>query len=101
MTPFQYSTDQIESRLAFNDVIAGLWLTEQTNPAAIRRIRQLNPNAVILPYVMSGAQRPEQAAARRAASSAIAAETPAQRFRRVEPSFGVRGKGIAIRGQLQ
>ena len=55
MLPFQYSMDQIESRLAFNDVIAGLWLTEQTSsPADIRRVRQLNPNAVILPYRMSG-----------------------------------------------
>jgi len=59
----QYSVDQIESRLAFNDVIAGLWWDTQTrdDPGSIRRLRQLNPNGVILPYRISEEQGPEQA----------------------------------------
>jgi uncharacterized protein (TIGR03437 family) len=49
--PFTYSVAQIEDRLAFGDVIAGLDLWAQTNdPDSIHRIRALNPNAVILPY---------------------------------------------------
>ncbi|HEY4363805.1 MAG TPA: hypothetical protein VGN17_22750 [Bryobacteraceae bacterium] len=49
--PFTYTVEQIESRLAFFDVIAGLSLTNQTqDPDSIHRIRALNPNAVILPY---------------------------------------------------
>ncbi|MBZ5636021.1 MAG: hypothetical protein LAO55_23075 [Acidobacteriia bacterium] len=49
-TPFTYSVEQIESRLAFSDVIAGLSLQNQTqNPDSIHRIRALNPNVVILP----------------------------------------------------
>jgi uncharacterized protein (TIGR03437 family) len=49
--PFTYTVDQIESRLAFSDVIAGLDLWNQTNdPDSIHRIRALNPDAVILPY---------------------------------------------------
>jgi uncharacterized protein (TIGR03437 family) len=48
--PFTYSVQQIENRLAFSDVIAGLDLWAQTNdPDSIHRIRALNPNAVILP----------------------------------------------------
>ena len=51
--PFTYAVDQIENRLAFNDVILGLDLWNQTNdPDSIHRIRALNPNAVILPYRM-------------------------------------------------
>ena len=49
-TPFTYSVEQIESRLAFSDVIAGISLQNQTqNPDSIHRIRALNPNVVILP----------------------------------------------------
>ncbi len=48
-TPFTYSVEQIESRLAFSDVIVGLDLQNQTqNPDSVHRIRALNPNAVIL-----------------------------------------------------
>ncbi|MBZ5677716.1 MAG: hypothetical protein LAP61_26015 [Acidobacteriia bacterium] len=62
MLPLGYSVDQMESRLAFNDLIAGLWVSEQTgDPASIRRLRQLNPSAVILPYRMSTEQGPVQA----------------------------------------
>jgi uncharacterized protein (TIGR03437 family) len=58
MAPFQYSADQIELRLASYDLLAGIWFSEQTaGPAAIRRLRQLNPNTIILPYQMSGEQR--------------------------------------------
>jgi hypothetical protein len=58
MTPGEYSVDQIESRLAFADVIGGLELDVQTSadPGSIRRLRQLNPNAVILPYKISEEQ---------------------------------------------
>jgi len=46
-----FSVDGIEGRLAFWDVIAGLGANDQTSmPDSIRRLRQLNPNAVILPY---------------------------------------------------
>ena len=49
-TPFAYSVEQIESRLAFGDIIASPPLQNQTqNPDSIHRIRALNPNAVILP----------------------------------------------------
>jgi len=55
--PLQHSVDEVESRLAFYDVISGLVLDSQTSdPASIRRLRQLNPRAVILPYRMSGEQ---------------------------------------------
>ena len=49
-TPFYYSVAQIESGLAFSDVIAGLSPQSQTqNPDSIHRIRALNPNVVVLP----------------------------------------------------
>jgi uncharacterized protein (TIGR03437 family) len=49
--PFTYTVQQVESRLAFHDVIAGLAISNQTwDPDSIHRIRALNPNAVILPY---------------------------------------------------
>ena len=59
MLPYEYSVDQIESRLAFNDVMAGLWVDTQTrdDPGSIRRLRQLNPKAVILAYRMSQEQQ--------------------------------------------
>jgi uncharacterized protein (TIGR03437 family) len=55
MLPYEYSVDQLESRLAFHDVIAELEVDTQTryDPATIRRLRQLNPSAVILPYRIS------------------------------------------------
>jgi uncharacterized protein (TIGR03437 family) len=60
-TPLFYSVAQIESRLAFGDVIAGLDLQNQTqNPDSIHRIRALNPNVVILPetYLEQQLDRP-------------------------------------------
>src|SRR5581483_6477978 len=55
--PFTYTQDQLESRLAFADVIAGVQPDHQTNePDFVRRIRQLNPNAVFLPYRISEEQ---------------------------------------------
>ena len=55
--PFTYSVAQIESRLAFADVIAGLSLWNQTlDPDSIHRIRALNPNVVILPQRVLEAQ---------------------------------------------
>jgi len=58
MLPYQYSVDQIESRLAFNDVIFGLDVDTQTryDPGSIRRLRELNSKAVILPYRISEEQ---------------------------------------------
>jgi uncharacterized protein (TIGR03437 family) len=51
--PFTYSVAQIENRLAFADVIAGLSLRNQTlDPDSIHRIRALNPNVVIVPQRM-------------------------------------------------
>jgi len=55
--PFTYSQDQLESRLAFADVIAGVQPGHQANePDFVRRIRKLNPNAVFLPYRISEEQ---------------------------------------------
>jgi len=55
--PLTYSVEQIEGRLAFNDVILGLDLLNETNfPDSLRRIRLLNPNAVMLPYRISEEQ---------------------------------------------
>jgi hypothetical protein len=49
--PYRISLDQVESRLAFADVIIGIDADSQTRyPDSIRRLRALNPNAVILPY---------------------------------------------------
>ncbi len=49
--PLRVSEDQIEYALAFADVILGIDADAQTqSPDSIRRLRQLNPNAVILPY---------------------------------------------------
>lgn len=51
------SVDQVESRLAFADVIAGLHISSQTMTAdSLRRLRQLNPGAVVLPYRISQEQ---------------------------------------------
>ncbi|HLK49294.1 MAG TPA: IPT/TIG domain-containing protein [Bryobacteraceae bacterium] len=56
--PFTYTVAQIESRLAFADVIAGLSIHNQTlDPDSIHRIRTLNPNAVILPQRMLEGQQ--------------------------------------------
>ncbi len=45
------SVEQVEGALAFGDVILGINPDAQTqSPDSIRRLRQLNPNAVILPY---------------------------------------------------
>jgi hypothetical protein len=46
---FNQSVNQIENTLAFADVISGLTLNNQTQyPDSIRRLRQLNPDMVIL-----------------------------------------------------
>jgi hypothetical protein len=55
--PLTYSVDQIERRLAFSDVVAGLSLWAQTqSPDSLHRLRQLNPNIVLLPYRISQEQ---------------------------------------------
>jgi hypothetical protein len=49
--PFRITQDQVESRLAFADVIVPRPINDQTQfPDSIRRLRQLNPGAVILPF---------------------------------------------------
>jgi uncharacterized protein (TIGR03437 family) len=48
--PFTYTVSQIENRLAFSDVIAGLSIADQNqSPDSIPRIRALNTGVVILP----------------------------------------------------
>ena len=55
--PFTYTQDQLESLLAFADVIAGVQPDHQSDePQFVRRMRQLNPNAVFLPYRLSEEQ---------------------------------------------
>jgi hypothetical protein len=51
---------KLEARLAFRDIIGMLDVDTQTSfdPGSIRRLRQLNPNAVILPYRISEEQEP-------------------------------------------
>jgi hypothetical protein len=58
--PSPYSVEQVEYRLAFGDVLtavdnSGLSL----EPANVRRLRQLNPNLVILPYRIAQEQEME------------------------------------------
>jgi hypothetical protein len=56
---FTYSVNQIESRLAFADVIAGLTVNMQSeSPDSISRIRQLNPNAASFPIGFQRNRRP-------------------------------------------
>jgi hypothetical protein len=55
--PFTYSVNQVEARLAMSDVIFGLDIANQTlEPDSVRRIRQLNAGAVVLPYRISQEQ---------------------------------------------
>jgi uncharacterized protein (TIGR03437 family) len=56
--PYRVSINQVESRLAFGDVIGGIDADTQTRyPDSIRRLRALNPNAVILPYRIAEEQQ--------------------------------------------
>ena len=56
--PFRLSIDQVEGALAFADVIRGIDPNSQTlSPDSIRRLRQLNPGAVILPYRIAEEQQ--------------------------------------------
>jgi hypothetical protein len=49
--PYRISVNQVESALAFSDVMVGIEADSQTEyPDSIYRLRQLNPNAAILPY---------------------------------------------------
>ena len=55
--PFLYSVAEIERRAAFSDVIVGGALNNQTlDPDFARRLRELNPNLVLLPYLITGEQ---------------------------------------------
>lgn len=58
-TPFAYSVEQIENRVAFSDVIANQLANQTHNPDSIHRIRALNPNAVILGGLYVGQQSDE------------------------------------------
>lgn len=52
--PYTYTIPQVESGLAFSDVIVGIGASAQSlDPTSIQRLRNLNPNIVILPYRIS------------------------------------------------
>jgi len=54
-TRFMYSVADIERQAAFSDVVAGFTLFQQTrDPAFAKRMRELNPNIVLLPYRIAG-----------------------------------------------
>jgi hypothetical protein len=73
--PFRLTVNQIESTLAFADVIAGLEDDTETQfPDSIWRIRQLNPNAVILPHITESEQVPPLSAIESAINSAVNAD---------------------------
>ncbi len=56
--PFRVSVDQVENVLAFADVLAeSPFLIQTQSPDFVRRIRMLNPNAVLLPYRVSEEQQ--------------------------------------------
>ncbi|HTX37831.1 MAG TPA: hypothetical protein VME43_22535, partial [Bryobacteraceae bacterium] len=70
--PLRLTVNQIESTLAFADVIAGLEDDTQTQfPDSIWRIRQLNPNAIILPHITESEQVPPLSAIESATNSAV------------------------------
>ncbi|HKW98119.1 MAG TPA: putative glycoside hydrolase [Bryobacteraceae bacterium] len=49
--PYLYTQQQVEDRLAFNDVVTCLYAHNQSvYPASLRRLRQLNPGIVMAPY---------------------------------------------------
>jgi len=49
--PYYYTQEQVENRLAFSDVVVGLYAHNQSvYPASLRRLRQLNPSMVLAPY---------------------------------------------------
>ena len=49
--PFTYSVDQIEQRLGFSDIVAGVNIINQTtDPDFARRLRQINSRTNVLPY---------------------------------------------------
>jgi len=77
-THFLYSVSEIEKRAAFADVIVGFAMNNQTlDPDFARRLRELNPNIVLLPYRIAGGQSYGMATGHRI-DSAIEIET---RFR--------------------
>ena len=54
-TRFMYSVADIECQAALSDVVAGFTLFQQTrDPAFAKRMRELNPNIVLLPYRIAG-----------------------------------------------
>jgi uncharacterized protein (TIGR03437 family) len=54
-TPYPYTTGEFEKKLAFSDVIISLAPDLQTvGPDSIRRLRQWNPNLVLLPGIPFG-----------------------------------------------
>jgi hypothetical protein len=57
-TPFLYSVQEIETRLSSGDLVVGPSPSSQgQDPAAIRRIRMLNPDIAIVPYRLSQEQQ--------------------------------------------
>ena len=52
---FMYSVTDIEQRASLSDVVVGFTLFQQTrDPAFAKRLRELNPNIVLLPYRIAG-----------------------------------------------
>lgn len=53
--PSFYTVDRVEGRLAFNDILAGFDIANQSNlPDSVRRLLLLNPDLVLLPYHAAG-----------------------------------------------
>jgi hypothetical protein len=50
-TPYTYSVDKIEDRLAYSDIVVGPDIGNQTfRSAFVRRLKQRNPGIIVLPY---------------------------------------------------
>jgi hypothetical protein len=56
-----YEAGKLEEKLAFFDVVAGIFIDTQTQDTAfVKRLRELNPDIVILPYRISFEQGTDQ-----------------------------------------
>jgi hypothetical protein len=56
-----YQAEELEERLAFFDVVAGPYIGAQTQDTAfVKRLRELNPDIVILPYRIAFEQGTDQ-----------------------------------------
>jgi hypothetical protein len=56
-----YQAEELEERLAFFDIVAGIYIGVQTHDTAfVKRLREMNPNIVILPYRIAFEQGTDQ-----------------------------------------